>query len=262
MLVQKELLAQLRAFGVNSYESRLWTALLAKGSASAGELSDIANVPRSRAYDVLESLEKKGFIIMKIGKPIKYIALSPEAVLEKVKKKVIIDAEERTETLNKLKETDLISQLSLLYKTGIEAVEPFDLSGCLKGRKNIYDHLEQLMKGSSKSINITTSKTGLFRKKEAFMKILKKAREKGVKIRISAPVNELTSDEKKEIQNLKGICDIKDSNADARFCIVDSKHLVFMLTDDEEVNPAFDSAIWITTPFLASAFEKVFENQK
>ncbi len=261
MLVQKELLSQLRAFGVNSYESRLWTALLAKGTASAGELSDIANVPRSRAYDVLESLEKKGFIIMKIGKPIKYIALSPEAVLEKVKKKVIVEAEERTETLNKLKETDLITQLSLLYNTGIEAVEPFELSGCLKGRKNIYEHIEQLMKASTKSININTSKTGLFRKKEAFMKIFKKAREKGVKIRISAPVSGLSADEKKEIMNLKNLCEIKDSGADARFCIVDSKHLVFMLTDDEEINPTFDSAIWITTPFLASAFEKVFEKK-
>ena len=75
MIVETAFLDKLKQFGLNSYQAKLWTALLSRGVATAGELSDISNVPRSRAYDVLESLEKKGFIIMKIGKPIKYIAV-------------------------------------------------------------------------------------------------------------------------------------------------------------------------------------------
>jgi len=59
MIVQKSLLLKLKEFGLNIYESKLWTALLSMGVATAGELSDVANVPRSRTYDVLESLEKK-----------------------------------------------------------------------------------------------------------------------------------------------------------------------------------------------------------
>ena len=86
MIVQTDFLNRLRDFGLNSYESKLWVALLSRGISTAGELSDIANVPRSRSYDVLESLEKKGFIVIKIGKPIKYIAVPPEEVLERVKK--------------------------------------------------------------------------------------------------------------------------------------------------------------------------------
>jgi len=53
MIVQKEFLGKLRDFGLNSYESRLWTALLSRGVSTAGELSDISNVPRSRTYYVL-----------------------------------------------------------------------------------------------------------------------------------------------------------------------------------------------------------------
>ena len=53
---------QLRNLGLNSYEVKIWTALLSRGVSTAGELSGIANVPRSRSYDVLESLEKKGFV--------------------------------------------------------------------------------------------------------------------------------------------------------------------------------------------------------
>ena len=93
MIVQKDFLNKLKDFGLNTYESKLWTALLSRGISTAGELSDIANVPRSRSYDVLESLEKKGFIIMKLGKPIKYVAVPPEEVLERVKKKVVNDAD-------------------------------------------------------------------------------------------------------------------------------------------------------------------------
>ena len=69
MIVQKSFLMKLKDFGLNSYEAKLWVALLSRGVSTAGELSDIANVPRSRTYDVLESLEKKGFIIVKIGNP-------------------------------------------------------------------------------------------------------------------------------------------------------------------------------------------------
>ena len=82
MIISEEFLKKIKEFGLNSYEAKIWAALLSRGVSTAGELSDIANVPRSRSYDILESLEKKGFIVMKIGKPIKYIAVSPEEVVE------------------------------------------------------------------------------------------------------------------------------------------------------------------------------------
>ena len=64
MIVKDEFLGKLRRFfNLNLYEVKIWTALLSRGVSTAGELSDIANVPRSRSYDVLESLEKKGFVI-------------------------------------------------------------------------------------------------------------------------------------------------------------------------------------------------------
>ena len=76
MIVKEEFLSNIRRyFDLNLYEGKLWSALLSRGVSTAGELSDIADVPRSRSYDVLESLEKKGFVIMKLGKPIKYLAI-------------------------------------------------------------------------------------------------------------------------------------------------------------------------------------------
>jgi len=70
MIVDGEFLSRLRKiFDLNLYEVKVWTSLLSRGVSTAGELSSISDVPRSRTYDILESLEKKGFIIMKLGKP-------------------------------------------------------------------------------------------------------------------------------------------------------------------------------------------------
>ena len=56
MIVKEEFLKKLRSsFDLNIYEVKIWTALLSKGIATAGELSDISDVPRSRCYDVLET---------------------------------------------------------------------------------------------------------------------------------------------------------------------------------------------------------------
>ena len=45
MVVQDTFLKKLRsAFNLNIYEAKIWTALLSKGIATAGELSEISNV--------------------------------------------------------------------------------------------------------------------------------------------------------------------------------------------------------------------------
>lgn len=67
MIVKEEFLSKLRRyFALNLYEVKIWTALLSRGVSTAGELSDIANVPRSRSYDVLESLEKKDLLLWRL----------------------------------------------------------------------------------------------------------------------------------------------------------------------------------------------------
>ena len=101
MIVKEDFLNKLRQyFGLNLYEAKIWTALLSRGVSTAGELADIGTVPRSRAYDILESLEKKGFVVMKLGKPIKYIAVEPKEVVERVKRLLREDAEEDVKRLD------------------------------------------------------------------------------------------------------------------------------------------------------------------
>ena len=259
MIVQKEFLNKLKDFGLNTYESKLWTALLSRGVSTAGELSDIANVPRSRSYDVLESLEKKGFIIMKLGKPIKYIAVPPEEVIERVKKKVQTDADKQTTIIENLKESEILDELNTLHTQGVEMVEPTELSGAIKGRGNLNNHIEGMVKAAEKSVDIMTTTEGLIRKAETLRSLLIRAKEKGVTVRIAAPLTEKTE---KAVADLKDLADIRNvDQVKARFCLVDDTQLTFMLLDDADVHPTYDAAIWVNTPFFASALRHMFETE-
>lgn len=257
MIVKEEFLSKLRRyFGLNLYEVKIWTALLSRGVSTAGELSDIANVPRSRSYDILESLEKKGFVVMKIGKPIKYIAVSPKEIVERVKKNVRIESDERIKRLEDLKGTDVVDELNSLHTQGVEIIEPTDLSGSIKGRHNLYNHLELTIKNAEESVTIMTTNEGLMRKIEGLKPIFEQLKKRGVKIKIAAP---LTKESIPAIKDLGTVAELKHTDAKARFTIVDRKELLFMVADDKEVHPTYDVGIWVNTPFFANALEELFE---
>ncbi|MBW2965803.1 hypothetical protein KY342_01725 [Candidatus Woesearchaeota archaeon] len=258
MIVKDEFLSKLRRyFSLNLYEVKIWTALLSRGVSTAGELSDIANVPRSRSYDVLESLEKKGFVVMKLGKPIKYIAVSPPEVVERVKKNMKIEADEKIKRLENLKETEVLGELNTLHSQGIELVEPTDLSGSLRGRHNLYNHLELTLKNAEKSVTLMTTSQGLIRKAEGLKPVLEKLKKKGVSVRVAAPITKECKNAVKELASLAEIRSTADPKA--RFCVIDGKEVIFMVLDDKEVHPTYDVGIWVNSPFFGNALNSLFD---
>lgn len=258
MIVKDEFLGQLRKiFDLNLYEVRVWTALLSRGISTAGELSNISDVPRSRTYDILESLEKKGFIVLKLGKPIKFVALKPEEVIERVKRNLHVEAKEKSTRLEQLKGDDALKELNFLFGQGIKFVDPADLSGALKGRNNLYNHLDMMVRGADKSVTIVTTAAGLNRKMEALMPSFEKAKKKGVKIRIAT---QITKENAKIAKELARVAEIKTlEGIKARFTVVDAEQLLFMIMDDDKVHPSYDVGVWVNSEFFANALEQMFE---
>src|SRR3989338_3326245 len=256
MIVKEELLGKLRRyFRLNLYEVKIWAALLSRGVSTAGELSDIANVPRSRSYDVLESLEKKGFVVMKLGKPIKYLAVAPSEVIERVKKNMKGEIETRIKHLDDMKQTELITELDTLHTQGVDLVEPADLSVSLRGRHNLYNHLELTIRNAEQSVVLMTTSQGLIRKVEGLKSTFEKIKKRGVKVRIAAP---LTKETATAVKDLSDVAEIRHTDSKARFCIVDGKEMIFMVLDDQDVHPTYDIGIWINTPFFATAMIDLF----
>jgi len=258
MIVKDEFLSRLRKiFDLNLYEVKVWAALLSRGTSTAGELSNISDVPRSRTYDILESLEKKGFIVMRLGKPIKFVALKPEEVVERVKKNLMRAAQDKSKRLETLKGDEVLEELNTLFTQGIKFVEPSDLSGSLRGRQNLYNHLDMMIRDAERSVTIVTTREGLNRKMESLMPSLEKVKKRGVKIRIAAPIDNSNI---KIARDLKKVAEVKNlDKIKARFVIVDSTQIMFMLLDDEKFHPNYDLGVWINTEFFAQALESLFE---
>ena len=252
MIIKQELLRRIRDnFDLNIYETKVWLALLSKGIATAGEIAEISNVPRSRTYDVLKSIERKGFAIEKIGKPIKYVVVKPANILEKLKGDFLKEAKEKAGMLTELKETDDYQQIELLYKQGAEPIKTEDISGTFKGKHNIYSQLREMMSKASKNVILATDLDALKEKIKILRPIFENLKRKGIRLKIV--VNGDSEEIKEMAKEIKA--DIRKTDLDARFCIIDNSELMFMITPSNHEN---DTGVWIKSEYFASALGNLF----
>lgn len=252
MIVKSDLIKKIRHyFSLNIYEAKVWMALLSKGVSSAGEIAEISNVPRSRTYDVLESLEKKGFAIEKLGKPVKYIAVKPSSIIEKLKNNASKEVEEKMSVLEGLRDTNEYSELEILYKQGIFPVSMADLSGAVKGKNNVDEQIREMLEKAEKQIMLVTTLNALKHEHKIYKPLFNKLQKKNIDIKIAVNARPEQLTEFAEYKNL-----IKATDINARFCIIDNKQTLFTLSDkhDEEVG------VWVNSQFFTTALRQLFEN--
>ncbi len=253
MIVKQELINKIKDyFGLNVYETKVWLALLSKGVASAGEVAELSRVPRSRTYDVLEGLEKNGFAIIKLGKPVKYIGVKPHMILEKIKNNVRTDADEKVASLSKIKDTVEFEQLEELYKEGIHPIKREELSASLRGKSNISGYLKEILQNAKEEVIICTTADEVASKKNLFKQTFETLIKNSIKIEMA-----LSGDEKL-IKDLEKMLEVKirPIKIDTKFFIIDRKEILFYISKDEKQG---DSAVWVNSEFFSQAFASLFD---
>jgi len=253
MIIKQELVKRIKDhFDLNIYETKVWLALLSKGVVSAGETAELSGVPRSRTYDVLESLAKRGFAIIKIGKPVKYIAIDPKAVVEKMKSQTMHEAQEKVKRLSDLKDTPEYTELEQLHKTKITPIRLEDLSGHVRGRANIMSKLRELFDNAEKEIILCTSINDFEDKSRVVLPALEKLNKNNVRIRLALSGDEDRIRRLSNKHNLK----VKKVNSEGRFFIADRKETFFMINpegEDEEIG------VWLRSHYFSNVFASMFE---
>lgn len=83
-----DIIKNLMELGFNSYEAKVYLALLKKYPATGYEVSKVSNVPQARAYDTLKSLEKQKVVTKSSSKPITYTPIKPEDLTKRFKRKL------------------------------------------------------------------------------------------------------------------------------------------------------------------------------
>ncbi|MFA4960894.1 MAG: helix-turn-helix domain-containing protein [Candidatus Pacearchaeota archaeon] len=254
-ITKPELIKKLKGyFDLNIYETKVWLALLQKGVSTAGEIATISEVPRSRTYDVLESLEKRGFVIQKLGKPVKYLAVKPEIVIEKLKNNTVKYAEEKVKVLSGLKETSEYRELEELHKTGVAPIKNHELSTSIKGRSNLYLQMKDVMESAEKSVLMASSSYELNNKFKLFKEIFDKLKKRKIDVKI------IISDDREEAEKLSkkfGVA-VKSKPVNSRFIIADKAELIFTIKPTN-THEDFDYGIWINSPFFVSSMAYMFE---
>jgi sugar-specific transcriptional regulator TrmB len=88
--------------GLKEYEARIYVALVGLGEANVRRIHEVSGVPRPRVYDVLNALDEKGFIEIRQGSPLMYIAVRPDIVVSFLKKDLDAAASDSVKTLEAL----------------------------------------------------------------------------------------------------------------------------------------------------------------
>ncbi len=255
MIVKPELIKKIKGyFDLNIYETKVWLALLSKGISSAGEIAEISEVPRSRTYDVLESLEKRGFVIQKLGKPVKYIAVKPEVVIEKLKNNTTKYAEEKIKTLSNLKDTVEFKELKNLHKTGVDPIKNHELSTSIKGRSNLYVQMRALMESAEKTVYLASSAYELSTKLKTFKDVFTKLKKRKVTVKV---IISDTEEEANKLSKKLGV-EVRSKPIHARFVMADKTELIFTIKPTN-VHEDFDYGVWINSPFFTNSLAYLFD---
>ena len=165
------------AFGLNSYESRLYIALLGRGM-KAGEAAQASGVPQSRTYDTLRSLEKKGFVTESDGL---YRSASPSAALGSRIAKFTSDFE-----------SDIASRRVAMKKVVAE-LEPLSRPArgeepvMLKGMESISAAFLEVLRASDEVFLLV--REGM-KAKSAFLALLQGAERKPKRMKIMIPAGQ------------------------------------------------------------------------
>lgn len=232
-----ELIALLKRIGLNEYESRVYSSLSELNELTASEISRKSDIPRARVYDVLMSLERKGFVMISVGRPVSFKAISPEKAL------INFEAQKRELFEKELKEMNSL-KLKLKNNFNLKADEKDSFSGVWSISSNqINNIIDDSLKNARESVVISTSEANALKKIAAFSSKFKSLKARGVQLKLA-----LNSFDKNNLNKEFMNFDLVKSKNNSRFIVFDSQKVLLFFNEKKEEG---EKAILIESPFIA-----------
>ena len=236
----------LEKIGLTSYEIRTFSSLLQSGESTASDLSHKSGVPYSKIYEVLGTLEEKGWIGSDDARPTKYFAKSPSTGLETTKQKMESDFSQDQKII--------LNELVPLYEKSGTSERP-DI-WVLSGAVNIASKILEMVDTCRNEVMIALPEAGVDLVKQALPK-LRSLHDKGVQITI------LASDkmDKESIEAIKRVAKVTIKKGLFGGGIISDKRYVVILLGPElgGENSSEVVAIWADHAGLAGFARQYFE---
>jgi|TARA_Y100000034_G_C6907847_1_gene421871 sugar-specific transcriptional regulator TrmB len=234
----------LKRVGLNQYESAVYTSLVSRGVSTVGEIAEASKVPRSRVYDVLGSLEKKGFSLVQLGRPVKYSAVKLDLVVEKLKQGAEKEYQNQVSHLDNVG-IDLEKELG---KFAAKQNDDSDSISIIRGEDNLNNHIKSMITSAGKKLLKLTDETGIDRIHKQYRVHLTDAKKRGVKTRV------ITNKHKtKAPTGFKNFAEPRaNKKMNGRFLVKDGKESLLLTGKD--------TGIWVKGQYLANSLEQLFEH--
>jgi len=170
---------QLENVGFSSYESRLYVTLIKHGPQSAGTLSSLAGVPRTKVYGALRRLMESKMVIQSQGRPQLFLPRPPSSALSSALQRTRLQAYEFEEVFRSLQEMYQTSMLG----SPMEAISLWTLWG----RQKILDKAAEMLNSAQSTIEIATDAEGFIRLYKASWRTFEKCRQIGIATSVILP---------------------------------------------------------------------------
>ena len=236
----------LEKIGLTSYEIKSYGTLLKEGEITASEISEKSGVPYSKIYEVLSTLEEKGWLGSDNSRPTKYFAKSPTTALD--------TTQQNAENEFLKNKSVILTELTSVYEKSGTSEKP-DI-WVISGAMNIVAKIMELVENCRSEVLIAIPQAGEEIVKQALPK-LRQLNEKGVKITI------LTSDklDKESVKAISRIAKIKiKSGLFGGGIISDKRYVVILMGPEISGSKTTDIvAIWADHAGLAGFAKEYFE---
>ena len=243
MTISDKARRSLQEFGLTDYEIRSYTSLLEIGPATASQLSEASDVPYSKIYEVLGSLEKKGWIESEHGRPSKYYPKPPSVAMEITKSQL--------ENTLKTNEALVLEELQPLYeKKGVR--ERPDI-WIVRGNFNVLAKVRETVEHVQKEI-LAAVPTIPDSVAEMLIPLVKLIVEKGVKVQLMT----MKGPSSDAMEKLSKLCEVRvREQMFGGGIIADGREVILLL--GQEGDEAISLAIWSDHVGLSEFAKNYFE---
>ncbi|MCX8158541.1 MAG: hypothetical protein N3D73_02625 [Candidatus Diapherotrites archaeon] len=232
--------------GLTEYESRVLSALIKKGEVEAPDISIMANVPKTRVYDVLEKLDKKQLVIPISGRPKKYKAIDPQKIVD-------ILLNEKIKELESLKTEVELLKNKLLAKT-----EEEDYSEKVIKVKDKRDFIRILAEEIEKANNSIIGFSHLdIEHIEPIKESVKKAIQKNVNVMVIQ--NKDVLQRKGSFGDILEKASIKGYDHELNAYIIDNNKVILGISNIKENKPEYHLTIWKSNPIMIAMIKNHFD---
>lgn len=235
----------LMELGLTEYEAKTLGSLFTLRESEAPEVSRVAQVPKTRVYDVLERLVKKGLIIEIYGRPKKYKIIEPSSVFNELLNRKRMELKTLEAKASEL-DSKLVTENGFSSRERVMKVKD----------KSDFDRI--LSQEISKAKNSVFGFSDIENEHSLVGSAVKNALGNQVEVKL---ISKIVEGSKKLAQ------DYSDSGAELRHFehgmrayVIDDKKVVLGLSNFSEKRPEYHFTIWDDNKTLVSALKMYFDD--